>query len=93
MMEFQDQCLNMGLKEYPSNTWSPQSNAILEQMHQVLAGGLVTYDLEGTHIDKDKEDLFDEYLTVVLYAIRSSYHRSHDRSPVELVFGRDMFSL
>ena len=61
-------------------------------MHQVLADGLVTFDLEGTHIDVNKEDPFDEYLTVVSYATRSSYHQSHGHSPAQLVFGRHIFS-
>ena len=83
----------MGLKKCPSNAWNPQSNTILERIHQVLAGGLVTFDLEGTHIDKDEEDPFEEYLSVVSYTIRSSYHQSHGHSPAQLVFGRNMFSL
>ena len=91
-MELQDLCSNMGLKKYPSNIWIPQSNAILERIHQVLADGLVTFDLEGTLIDEDNVDPFDEYLTAVSYAIRSSYHQSHGHSPAQLVFGRDMFS-
>ena len=53
---------------------------------------IVTFNLEGTPIDKDKEDPFDKYLTAILYAIRSYYHQSHRHSPTQLVFGRDMFS-
>ena len=82
----------MGLKLCPSNAWNPQSNTILERIHQVLADGLVTFDLEGTPIDEDNEDPFDEYLTAVSYVIRSSYHQSHGHSPAQLVFKRDMFS-
>ena len=59
----------MGIRRCPSNAWNPQSNAILEQKHQVLADSLVTFDLEGTPIDLDKEDPFNEYLTAVSYAI------------------------
>ena len=90
--EFRDLCANMGLKQCSSNAWNPQLNAILERIHQVLADVLVTFYLEGTYIDVNKEDSFDEYLTVVLYVIRSSYHQSHGHSPAQLVFGRDMFS-
>ena len=91
-MEFQDLCNNMGLKQCPSNAWNPQLNAILERIHQVLADGLVTFDLENTPIDVNEDDPFDEYLTAVSYAIRSSYHQTHGHSPAQLVFGRDMFS-
>ena len=91
-MEFQDLCSNMELKKCPSNAWNPQSNDILERIHQVLADGLVTFDLEGKQINEDKEDPFDEYLTAVSYAIRSLYHQSHGHSSAPLVFSRDMFS-
>ena len=30
-MEFQDLCVNIGLKRCPSNAWNPQTNDILEQ--------------------------------------------------------------
>ena len=61
----------MGLKQCPSNAWNPQSNAILERIHQVLADGLVTFDLENKLINVNEEDPFDEYLTAVSYAIRA----------------------
>ena len=82
----------MGLKQCPSNTWNPQSNAIPERINQVLVNRLVTFDLENKPIDVNKDDPFDEYLTVVSYVIRSSYHQTHCHSPAQLVFGRDMFS-
>ena len=89
--EFKDLCINMGLKMKPSNAWNPQSNAILERVHQVLADGLLTFDLEGTLIDEDNDDPFEEYLSAVSYALRSSYHQAHGYSPAQLIYGRDMF--
>ena len=73
-MGFQNLCNNMGLKQCPSNAWNPQSNAILERIHQVLVDGLVTLDLEGKYSNVNEDNPFEEYLTVVLYTIRSSYH-------------------
>ena len=55
----------IGLKQCPSNAWNPQSNAILERIHQVLADGLVKFDLENKPIDVNKDNPFDEYPTVV----------------------------
>jgi hypothetical protein len=63
----------MGLRMKPSNAWNPQSNAVLECIHQVLADGLLTFDLEGTPIEEDNDDPFKEYLSAVSYALRSSY--------------------
>ena len=90
-IEFRDLCNNMGLKQCPSNAWNPQSNAILERIHQVLGDGLVTFDLENKPIDVNKNDPFDG-LTAASYAIRSSYHQTHGYSPARLAFRRDMFS-
>ena len=89
--EFVDLCNNMGIKKKPSNAWNPQSNAILERIHQVLADGLRAFDLEGTPIDLEENDPFEQYLSAVSYAIRSAFHQSHGHSPAQLVFGRDMF--
>ena len=88
---FLDLCANMGLVPHRSNTWTPTSNSILERIHQVLADGLRAFDLDGAEIDPDDDDPFDEYLSSVSYAIRSSYHQTHGFSPAQLVFGRDMF--
>ena len=62
----------MGLKQRLSNAWNPQSNAILERIHQVQGDGLTTFDLENTLIDPDEEDPFDEYLSLVVYAINQA---------------------
>ena len=90
--EFKELCAHIGLKQRPSNAWNPQSNAILERIHQVLGDGLTTFDLENTFINPDEEDPLDEYLSSIPYAIWSSYHQSHGHSPAQLVFGRDIFS-
>ena len=51
----------------PSNAWNPQSNTILERIHQVLlVEGLLTFDLEGTPIDRNNEDPFREYLSALV---------------------------
>jgi hypothetical protein len=54
----------------PSNAWNPQSNAILENIHQVLADGLLTFDLKGTPINEGKDDPFEECLSAVSSALR-----------------------
>ena len=88
---FSELCKNMGIKECRSLPWNPQSNAILEQIHQVLQDCLVTFKLDDKEIPEDEDDPFEEYLASAAYAIRASFHASHGHSPAELVFGRDMF--
>ena len=89
--EFLGLCANMGMTPKRENSWNPQSNSILERIHQVLSDGLRVYDLENIDIDPEDDDPFDEYLSAVSYAIRSSYHQTHGFSPAQIVYGRDMF--
>ena len=89
--EFRVLCNNMGMKAKTSLPWNPQSNAILERIHQVLQDALTSADLDNMDIEDDNEDPFDECLTKASYAIRSAFHATHGYSPAQLVFGRDMF--
>ena len=91
MAEFSELCDNMSLKQCPSSFWNPQSNAILERNHQVLADCLRSFNLEKGTINDMDEDSFEEYLAAAAISIQCSYHQTHDHSPAQLVFGRDMF--
>ena len=81
----------MKLDMKTSLPWNPQSNAVLERIHQVLQDCLLTFELDEADINENDEDPFDEYLAAAAYAIRCGFHASHGYSPGELVFGRDMF--
>ena len=61
--EFTDLCNNMGLKKKPSNSWNPQSNVILERIHQVFGDGLRSFDLDNKDIDPEDDDPYDEYIS------------------------------
>ena len=39
----------------------------------------------------EDEDLFDKYLTLVAYVIRSAFHQMHGFSPSQFVYSYDMF--
>ena len=81
----------MGLTKKPNSSWNPQSNAILECIHQVLAEDLQAFDLDSKEIDPDDNDPFEKYLSAVAYVICAAYYQTHGHSPAQLVFGRDMF--
>ena len=49
------------------------------------------FDREKTLIDPDEDNLFDEYLSSVAHAIRSSCHQIYGHSPSQSPFGRHMF--
>ena len=91
MAEFRDLCDNMGLKRRPSSSWNPQSNAILERIHQVLADCLRSFNLDERTINEMDDDPFEEFLSAAAFSIRCSYHQTHGHSPAQMVFGRDMF--
>ena len=79
---------NYGLKRKPSTEYNPQSNGIVERVHQVLGNVLRAFELEER--DLDDSNPWDEFLTAAAYAIRSTHHTTLQASPAQLVFGRDM---
>ena len=86
---FKQLCDNMGLKKKPSTEYNPQSNAIIERVHQVLGQQMRTFELESRDLTP-AEQTFEPFLTSCAYAIRSTYHTTLNASPGQLVFGRDM---
>ena len=86
---FAELCDNMGLKKKPSLEYNPQSNAIIERVHQVLGDQLRTFELEERDLTP-QERTFEPFLTACAYALRSTYHTTLGATPGQLVFGRDM---
>jgi hypothetical protein len=85
---FKEMVNNYGLKRKASLSWNPQSNGIVERIHQVLADGLRTFELEKQELDDI--DPWSPFLAACAFAIRSTYHTTLHASPAQLVFGRDM---
>ena len=77
-----------GLKVKGSTTRNPQSNSILERIHQVIANMIRTYELENVYMDK--QDPWSGIIAATCFAIRSTYHTTLQATPGQLVFGRDM---
>ena len=80
--------MNFGLKSKPSTDYNPQSNAIVERIHQVIGNALRTFELEEQELEE--ENPFEPFMTAIAYAIRSTHHTTLGASPGQLVFGRDM---
>ena len=85
---FAELCDNYGIKRKPTTDYNPQSNAILERVHQVLGNALRTFELGKRELPE--ENPFEEFLTSTAYAIRNTYHTTLNATPGQLVFGRDM---
>ena len=77
-----------GIKCKPITVQNPQTNAIVEQIHQVIANMVQTFDLELNYLDK--EDPWKGVLAATAFAVRSTYHTTLKKTPGQLVFGRDM---
>ena len=76
-----------GLKVKGSTTHNPQSNAILERIHQVIGNMIRTYELEKIYMDK--QDPWSGIIAATCFGIRSTYHTTLQATPGQLVFGRD----
>jgi hypothetical protein len=87
---FSETCTNYGIKEKHSTSHNPQSNGIIERIHQVVGNALRTYKLEAVERDNDDSDPWSAYLASVAWAVRSTYHTVQNATPGQLVFGRDM---
>ena len=81
-------CRNFGMKEKVSTEYNPQSNSIVERVHQVVGNMIWTFEVEEREMPE--ENPFEPILTAVAYAIRSTYHTKLQAMPGQLVFGRDM---
>ncbi len=77
-----------GITAKPITVRNPQSNAIVERIHQVIGNIIRTFELESNYLDDD--DPWSGILSATAFAVRSTYHTTLKHSPGQLVFGRDM---
>ena len=85
---FSATCRNYGVKEKHSTSHNPQSNGVIERIHQVVGNSLRTFQLESANLTEN--DPWTPYLASVAWAVRSTYHTILNATPGQLVFGRDM---
>ena len=76
------------IKNNPDSPRNPQANAIIERLYQVLGNLVRTYNVQETYVD-DADPIMG-ILVEADFAVRYTYHRTKEKSPVQLVFGRDM---
>ena len=86
--EFQDLLKSYGIKPKPSTSRNPQSNGVIERVHQTLHNMLRTFDLQLQQFDPIEP--WEGYLSAIAFSIRSTYHTTLKATPAELVYGRDM---
>ena len=64
---------------------NPQANAILERVHQTIGNIIRTFSFN----DLEEDDPWSEILSAAAFAIRATVSTTTEKSPMQLVFGRD----
>ena len=76
------------IKTELSLTKNPQSNAIIERIHQVISNMIKTFELEN--IPLDPKDPWSGILAATAHAVCSTCHTVLQATPGQLTCGRDM---
>ena len=74
-----------GLKSKPITTKNPQSNAIIEQIHQIIVNIIRTFDVSNIV----NNNPWSGILAATIFTIHTTYHTTLQTSPMQLVFYRD----
>ena len=90
-IDFESFLISQGIKGCPSTVKNPQSNAILERVHDVMKTSLRTqgHSNPPTNIE-DANAMVDRILASAQYAVRVCVHKTYGVSPGSIVFQRDM---
>ena len=74
-----------GLKRKPITSRNPQSNAIIERIHQTIGNIISTFDVSNIV----NNNPWSVILAETMFAVHAIYHKTLQASPMQLVFGRD----
>ena len=77
---FQEVMFQLGVKQFKSSVYHPQSQGALERFHQTLKSMIRAYCFQ------EKKD-WDKGIPLLLFAVQEAVHTSLGFSPFELVFG------
>ena len=84
MAEFAKMCHNdYGQKMKHITTRNPQSNAIIEHIHQTIRNIIRTFDVSNI-INKDP---WSGILAATMFAVSTTYHTTLQEYPTQIVFG------
>jgi transposase InsO family protein len=79
---------NYGITARMATTRNPQTNSILERIHQTVGDMIRTFRMYDRE-DLDEHDPWTGVLTAIMAATRSTYSTTTRATPMQLVFGRD----
>ena len=88
---FESYLISQGIKGCPSTVKNPQSNAILERVHDVMKTSLRTECHTNPPTNTEEANaVVDRVLASAQYAVRVCVHKTFGVSPGTIVFQRDM---
>jgi Integrase core domain len=89
--EFQELLQSYDIKPVPTTVKNPQTNAVLEQVHQVMGNMLRMFELQSmSEAELENPRTIANVVANVCFAIRTTFHTILQANPGQLVFGRDM---
>ena len=68
-----------GVKAKPITVRNPQSNTIVERVHQLIGNIIRTFKLESNYLDED--DPWKSILSAIAFAGRSTFHTTLRNTP------------
>ena len=77
--EFEQMRRNYRMQKRTSLEYNPQSNGIIERVHQVIGDMLRTFELEEMELDEN--DPCGPFMSAVGFAVRSTYHTTLEAMP------------
>eukprot|EP00957_Ditylum_brightwellii_P136450 10406351-Ditylum_brightwellii.AAC.1 len=88
MAEFTEMiATDYGVKKKPITARNPQSNSIIERVHQTIGNMIRPFEVFGA--TTDEKDPWTGILSAVRFATRATVHTTMQTTPMQLVFGRD----
>ena len=87
MAEFSTMIKDYGITKRPITKRNPQANSIIERIHQTIGNILRTFRVQKNELDE--EDPWGGILSATMFATRATVHTTLQKTPMQLVFGRD----
>ena len=87
-LHFETLCESYGLKRKPTSIRNPQTNAILERVHQTIMAMLRTAELDMTETVSESD--IADFLTNAAWAVHSTYNTVLETLPGAASFGWNM---
>ena len=76
-----------GINTKPASPGNTQASKTIEIIYKVLGKLVSTFNIQETYLDADQ---WLGILAASTFAVQSTYHRTKDKIPCQMVFGRDM---